>query len=47
MGFETQDVERKTFSILKILGDSQEVLGARIISRRLKDVGIKLSERAV
>jgi len=47
MGFETQDVERKVFSILKILHDSQGVLGARIIARRLKDVGIELGERAV
>lgn len=47
MGFETQDVERKVFSILKILHDSQEALGARIIARRLKDVGIELGERAV
>jgi len=47
MGFETQDVERKVFSILKTLHDSQEALGARIIARRLKDVGIELGERAV
>ncbi len=47
MGFETQDVERKVFSILKILHDSQEALGARVIARRLKDVGIELGERAV
>jgi len=47
MGFETQDVERKVFSILKVLNDSQEALGARVIARRLKDVGIELGERAV
>jgi len=47
MGFETQDVERKVFAILKVLGDSQEALGARIIARRLKDLGIELGERAV
>jgi len=47
IGFETQEVERKVISILKILGDSQEPLGARVIARRLKDYGIELGERAV
>lgn len=47
MGFETQDVERKIFSILQVLKDSQEVVGARVIARRLKDHGIELGERAV
>ncbi len=47
MGFETQDVERKELSILKILSDSPEALGARVIARRLKDHGIELGERAV
>ena len=47
MGFETQDVERKLFSILKVLSDSQEALGARVIAHRLKDHGVKLGERAV
>ena len=47
MGFETQDVERKVFSILKTLSDSHEALGARVIARRLKDLGIELGERAV
>lgn len=47
MGFETQDVERKVIAILKVLSDSQEVLGARIIARRLKEQGIELGERAV
>ena len=47
MGFETQDVERKVFTILKILSESQEVLGARVIARRLKDYGLELGERAV
>jgi len=47
MGFETQDVERKVFYILKTLSNSQEALGARIIARRLKDLGIELGERAV
>jgi len=47
MGFETQDVERKVLAILKVLSDSQEALGARLIARRLKDHGIELGERAV
>ena len=47
MGFETQDVERKVFAILRVLSESQEALGARIIARRLKDLGIELGERAV
>jgi hypothetical protein len=47
MGFETQDVERKVNAILKVLSDSREVLGARIIARRLKEQGIELGERAV
>lgn len=47
MGFETQDVERKIISILKILSDSKTPLGSRVIARRLKDSGIELGERAV
>lgn len=47
MGFETQDVERKVLAILKILSDSHEALGARVIARRLPDHGIELGERAV
>ena len=47
MGFETQDVERKVLSILKVLSECQEPLGARIIACRLKDHGIELGERAV
>jgi repressor of nif and glnA expression len=47
MGFETQDVERKGLSILKVLSECQEPLGARVIAHRLKDHGIELGERAV
>ena len=47
MGFETQDVERKTIAILRILGQSSEPVGARVISRNLKEQGIELTERAV
>ena len=47
MGFETQDVERKTIAIMRILKDSPEPLGARVISQGLKDHGVELGERAV
>lgn len=47
MGFENQDVERKVLSILKILNEGQEPVGARVISHRLKDYGVELGERAV
>jgi len=47
MGFEVQDVERKAIAIMKVLRDSEEPLGARVITRRLKDYGIDLGERAV
>jgi hypothetical protein len=47
MGFETQDVERKVLTILKVLSDSRGALGARVIARHLEDHGIELGERAV
>ena len=47
MGFETQDVERKLISILKILSDADSPVGSKIIARRLNDCGIELGERAV
>lgn len=47
MGFETQDVERKTIAILRILGQASEPVGARVISHKLKGHGIDLTERAV
>jgi len=47
MGFENQDVERKVIAILNTLGDSQEAVGSTIIAKRLKVMGIELSERAV
>lgn len=47
MGQETHEVERKILTILEILSDSDEPLGGRIISRRLKEKGINLGERAV
>lgn len=47
MGFETQDVERKTISILNVLNDSQEPAGGKVIAHRLKSYGVELSDRAV
>jgi len=47
IGQETREVERKITAILKVLSDSSEPLGGRIISRRLKEQGIDLSERTV
>lgn len=47
IGYNSHEVERKVLSILKILSDSQEALGARVVARRLKDLGVELGERAV
>jgi hypothetical protein len=47
IGSEVQDVKRKVIAILKVLQDSKEPLGARIIAQRLKSYGIELGERAV
>lgn len=41
------EVERKILSILKILSVGKEPLGASLISRQLKKLGIDLSERGV
>ncbi len=46
-GFQTQDVGRKVLSILRVLSESQEPLGARVIAQRLKEYGVELGERAV
>ncbi len=47
IGQESQEVERKVLSILKVLRDSKEPLGARLISYRLRNFGVDLGERAV
>jgi len=47
IGQQTREVERKIAAILKVLSDSLEPLGGRVISRRLKEQGIDLGERAV
>lgn len=42
-----RDIERKLIAILKILSSSDESVGSRIISRKLEEEGIHLTERAV
>ncbi|MFC1947416.1 DUF128 domain-containing protein [Chloroflexota bacterium] len=47
MSFESHDVQRKAYTILKVLSKSQGASGSTVISRSLKESGIELSERAV
>jgi HTH-type transcriptional regulator, global nitrogen regulator NrpRI len=48
MSFESEkEVQRKILAILKVLSNVQEPLGARIIAKNLKEMGIELSERGV
>jgi len=47
MVFESHVAERKEIAILKILSDSSEPLGARVIAHHLQEQGLKLGERAV
>jgi repressor of nif and glnA expression len=47
MGFETREVERKVITILKVLSESREPVGARVAARRLRDHGVELGERMV
>lgn len=47
IGVESQEVERKVLLILRIINESQEPVGARVIARRLQEYGIDLTERAV
>lgn len=44
---DSHEVERKAISILRVLSESSQPLGARIIARHLKEYGIELGERAV
>ena len=47
IGQDSHEVERKVISILKILSESPQSLGARLIARQLKEHGVELGERAV
>ncbi|HEY94585.1 MAG TPA: DUF128 domain-containing protein [Dehalococcoidia bacterium] len=44
---DSKVVERKVISILRILKESPQPLGARLLSIKLRDYGVELSERAV
>ena len=45
--FNIEDIEKKILLILRILNESPEPVGARLISRRMQDHGVTLSERGV
>ncbi|HEX7364811.1 MAG TPA: NrpR regulatory domain-containing protein [Dehalococcoidia bacterium] len=47
IGQYTHDTERKINAILKVLSDSSNPLGGRVISRRLREQGVDLNERTV
>ena len=47
MTFTSRSVERKEIAIMRILSDSPEPLGARVIAHNLKRHGFELGERAV
>ncbi len=47
IGQQTQEVERKIIAILKVLSDSPQPLGGRVLARHLGDLGLGLGERAV
>lgn len=47
LGSPSQEIERKIISILRIVSQSSDPVGARVVARRLQDYGIELSERAV
>jgi repressor of nif and glnA expression len=45
--FNVEDIEKKILLILRILHESPEPVGARLISRRMQEYGVVLSERGV
>ena len=45
--FDPEDIERKNILMLKILNESPDSLGARVISRKMQEHGVSLSERTV
>ncbi|UCC17341.1 MAG: DUF128 domain-containing protein [Dehalococcoidales bacterium] len=47
VGADNKVVERKVISILRILKESPQPLGAKILSIKLRDHGVELGERAV
>lgn len=45
--FNPEDIERKVLLILRILNESPEPAGARVIARQMMERGVQLSERTV
>jgi HTH-type transcriptional regulator, global nitrogen regulator NrpRI len=45
--FKPEDIERKGILILKILNESPEPVGARVIARKMSEQNVQLSERTV
>jgi repressor of nif and glnA expression len=45
--FKPEDIERKAILILKILNESPEPMGARVIARKMSEQNVQLSERTV
>ena len=45
--FNPEDIERKVLLILRILNESPEPAGARVIARKMMERGVRLSERTV
>jgi repressor of nif and glnA expression len=45
--FKPEDIERKGILILRILNESSEPVGARVIARKMSEQNVKLSERTV
>jgi HTH-type transcriptional regulator, global nitrogen regulator NrpRI len=45
--FKPEDIERKGILILKILNESLEPMGARVIARKMSEQNVQLSERTV
>jgi repressor of nif and glnA expression len=45
--FKREDIERKGILILKILNESPEPVGARVIARKMSEQNVQLSERTV
>src|SRR4030065_1035197 len=45
--FDPEDIERKNILMLKILNESSDSLGARVISRKMQEHGVSLNERTV
>lgn len=45
--FNLEEIEKKILLILRILRDSPEPVGARLIARRMQEYGVSLSERGV